>query len=984
MRQNHIKKMNKIRVLTALLIVLSLLCSAAAGLGVPLQPGYAETQAAGLAERAVDFINTQYQSGEAVDGYAAYVLDLADEDLAADKWNKDGQNVKSRLESLAGLLGNSNSLITYITATQNAGGSFGPYSNEYGTKAPLQALAAIKAGATGTALSGQVNDAIAQAVGYYQSGYQSGAMPYEATGWGFDYRCVEALVTAGEDLSAGAWASGGNSLKEAVITSAAAAAETPQAGAVALAKELSVLCAINPDSADIKTIADLILAQINQSVPGQVYFGGSVYDNVLVLTALGKAGMLDDIDQGQALIYLNSFKVPHRDSWGMPAGAAWRGVTSEEPVSPEEPDLTAQVLTALSYFDGAGDQDSMVYRSIQDGLAYLADIQDLDTAAITAQWDSTFATAETLLALHSLGRSFAEYAGDQSPWVKQSRTKTIAQCLLALGRWDDTAQADRLAALLQDRQKGAGPGQGSFENSVYSDMWAYLALGEAGRINELDTAAARDYIISKQGPDGSWGETFDSAYYADFLSTTQAIRALTYLPDAAGAPVQTAVAKGLTYLKGLQQPDGGVYSTWDDPAVDNSELIVTLARLDQDPAAGEWKNTLGLTPVDYLLSGTMNADGSFGSAGNIFGAAEALSAYLLVDPPNNPGGDGQKPPEKDELSVRIAVVGIDNELLYPPGEVSVSNDSKWGKTALGALHATGLNYNADPGSGFVNKIEGQANNGMNGWMFKVNGVVAAVAGKDKEVRAGDRIIWWYSDDINSNGPDWDSLTGGSGTGAAQTTGITAVSQTGQALGLPIAKDVLAALESKERQSFDDVNQSTGAWAKEPIELLAGAGVLKGVGTGRFEPGRPVTRAEITMILSRAFQLPALDNKPVFTDVAGTEWYAGCVAAGAGAGLVKGYEDHNFRPNNNITREELAVILARALDLLGEPATVGTNFTDAGLVSPWAKDSLAAVVAKGLAGGHPDGTFRPQEPVTRAECAAMVYRAIERQYLQGEQ
>ncbi|MDD4169742.1 MAG: S-layer homology domain-containing protein, partial [Desulfotomaculaceae bacterium] len=253
----------------------------------------------------------------------------------------------------------------------------------------------------------------------------------------------------------------------------------------------------------------------------------------------------------------------------------------------------------------------------------------------------------------------------------------------------------------------------------------------------------------------------------------------------------------------------------------------------------------------------------------------------------------------------------------------------------------------------------------------------------------DQIIWWYSNDINSNGPDWDSLTSGNKDEVDPNNGNSTISQNqtipnSQATpGLQISNNVLAALASKERQSFDDVSQSIGAWAVEPVELLAGAGVLEGVDGKRFEPGRPITRAEFTKILAMAFQLPAVDGKTPFTDVTGTEWYAGCVAAGAEAGLVQGYEDQTFRPNSNITREELAVILVRALGLLDAPAPAGLNFTDAGLVSPWAKDSLAKVVAKGIAGGYPDGSFRPLEPVTRAECAAMFYRTLNQQYLQGE-
>jgi len=131
--------------------------------------------------------------------------------------------------------------------------------------------------------------------------------------------------------------------------------------------------------------------------------------------------------------------------------------------------------------------------------------------------------------------------------MKKSKTKTIAQCLLALSQWNGgTDHLDRLANLLAGRQRTADTGKGSFENSVYSDMWAYIALGEAGKMSCIDNAAAKAHILSKQGADGSWGETWGTEYYPDFMSTTQAIRALTYIPDAAGdQQVQTAINNGL-------------------------------------------------------------------------------------------------------------------------------------------------------------------------------------------------------------------------------------------------------------------------------------------------------------------------------------------------------------------------------------------------------------------------------------------------------
>ncbi|GAB4263602.1 S-layer homology domain-containing protein [Thermincola ferriacetica] len=1130
-----------------------------------------------MAGKAVKFINHKYKSGERIDGYTAYVLTLAGEDLAGEKWTNNGKTLKSEIENLADQLGDSNSLISYIIATQNTDGSFGPYANEYGTKVPLQALAMVKNDLTvGTDVYGQVHEAITKAVNYYKNKYRNGSMAYNVNGWDFDYRCVEALVAAGEDISTGEWVYNGTSLKDVIITSANAAADNAaDLDAVRLAKELIALNAVDPYSVHIDTLAAAIRSKAS-TVADQVYFGNNIYDHVTVLTALGKTGKLAGIDQAKALEYLNNFKHAHSNSWGSPAGTAWGGF------SPEEADLTAQVITALSYFDGADTPDSPVYSAIQDGLTYLMDIQDADTAAIPSQWDNTFSTAETLIALKSLGKTYNDYAGNDSLWIKKSRTKTIAQCLLAVNMWKDSARRDRLANLLINRQRTEEPGKGSFDNSVYSDMWAYIALGEAGKINSgsFHTENAKAYILSKQSVEqdvyGSWGEKFGDTYYPDVLSTAQAIRALTYLPDAAvDAGIQAAVDRGVAYLKGLQQDDGGVYAPpWDDPAVDNAELVITLHKLGEDPESSEWtRNVDGKTvnPVSYLMTKTMNEDGSFGTSRNVFGAAEALYAYVLqsaagteVSGSNNNSANNNSsssnsnsnsnpsvPSSPNEYSVSIAVVGKNGERLYGPGSVTVSKNGEWGLTALGALHVTGLSYTED--NGFVKSIAGQANSGVNGWMYSVNNSVPSVLACDKTVNEGDRIIWWYSTEMNSNGPSWDSLFKSSTTGQPQNTSFatqisgevgTALDKLAEMLGLkgdtgelgPLSESAKAAVvvnkaqptilaeiialkkilaqntvelikkveanqgttvsdtlgevgltvpakaldrnteitvkeitipgaggingaeahtptgyrpvssvyqfgpdgtsfkvpatlvlkvaiprltkpenlalawydkvngawvaipavvdvanglvvakirhfsdyavfAKETKRSFADVTSTSYDWARHSIETLAGAGIVNGVDKVRFAPARPITRAELVSLLVKALALPKkTEDKAVFNDVPAGAWYAQDIAAAVRAGLIKGFGDGTCRPDRPVTREELAAILAQALNL--QTSGKELHFNDQRDISSWAKTGVAAAAAHGLVKGFPNGAFRPAAPASRAECAVMIYRMLE--------
>ena len=104
----------------------------------------------------------------------------------------------------------------------------GPYANESGSKVPIQALAAIWNDLPGTGLEEQVNDSLALAVNYFKNGYCSGSMPYSANGWNFDYRCVEALAAAGEDLAGSDCLNGSATLMEEVLASAQAAAAIPK------------------------------------------------------------------------------------------------------------------------------------------------------------------------------------------------------------------------------------------------------------------------------------------------------------------------------------------------------------------------------------------------------------------------------------------------------------------------------------------------------------------------------------------------------------------------------------------------------------------------------------------------------------------------------------------------------------------------------------------------------------------------------------
>src|SRR5690606_5746442 len=147
--------------------------------------------------------------------------------------------------------------------------------------------------------------------------------------------------------------------------------------------------------------------------------------------------------------------------------------------------------------------------------------------------------------------------------------------------------------------------------------------------------------------------------------------------------------------------------------------------------------------------------------------------------------------------------------------------------------------------------------------------------------------------------------------------------------------------------------------------------VTGFEDGTFRPHLNVSRAQFTVMLSRAMGLtPAHEPDLNFTDsVPG--WAAGYVATAVARGLVTGFDDGTFRPDEPITREQLAVMTTRALG--AGSAGPALTFNDAAQVSSWASSGVSRAVVLGIVTGYEDNTFRPQGTATRAEAATMAAR-----------
>lgn len=164
------------------------------------------------------------------------------------------------------------------------------------------------------------------------------------------------------------------------------------------------------------------------------------------------------------------------------------------------------------------------------------------------------------------------------------------------------------------------------------------------------------------------------------------------------------------------------------------------------------------------------------------------------------------------------------------------------------------------------------------------------------------------------------------------------------------------------------------WAKESINYVVSKGYFKGVGGNRFAPNKSITRADFVTVLGRMAgidQSKFMNN--VFKDVKGG-YYAAYVNWANENGIVQGIGDGKFDPKRPITREEMAVIMSKFLQVTNKTLTEKESkaFTDDGTIEPWAKDAVHHMAKLGIVKGMNDGSFAPRSSLTRAQVAQILY------------
>ncbi len=178
---------------------------------------------------------------------------------------------------------------------------------------------------------------------------------------------------------------------------------------------------------------------------------------------------------------------------------------------------------------------------------------------------------------------------------------------------------------------------------------------------------------------------------------------------------------------------------------------------------------------------------------------------------------------------------------------------------------------------------------------------------------------------------------------------------------------------KETTPFNDLND--GAWYVDSVAFCYSNSIINGMTPSVFSPDIYTTRAMVVRILAGYAGVDTTEyTEAPFTDVPKGSWFTPAIAWASEAGIVKGYGE-TFGPDDNVTREQLALIMKQFSDHMGYTyETVGADisgFSDAGLISVWAEKGMEWAIEQGIVNGMGNGTLAPQGNATRAQVARMI-------------
>ncbi|MEJ1934816.1 S-layer homology domain-containing protein [Nostoc sp. NIES-2111] len=187
---------------------------------------------------------------------------------------------------------------------------------------------------------------------------------------------------------------------------------------------------------------------------------------------------------------------------------------------------------------------------------------------------------------------------------------------------------------------------------------------------------------------------------------------------------------------------------------------------------------------------------------------------------------------------------------------------------------------------------------------------------------------------------------------------------------------LVASPSFAQTTFSDV--SSNYWAAQFIQQLSQRGIIAGFPDGSFRPEEPVTRAQFAAMVNKAFQKAPQRQAIRFVDVPGNYWASSAIGQAYSIGFLSGYPGNRFEPNQAIPRQQVLVSLANGLEYTpsGNVESTLQYFNDANNIAGYARSPIAAATQQKIVVNYPNVNFlNPTQTATRAQVAAFIYQAL---------
>ncbi len=470
------------------------------------------------------------------------------------------------------------------------------------------------------------------------------------------------------------------------------------------------------------------------------------------------------------------------------------------------------------------------------------------------------------------------------------------------------------------------------------------------------------YLLNKAGVDtGSWTHSGVDLKAAVLAQIAQDVSQ----PDATSAEAQTQdllaaqaagqsdlAAQVLASLQKRQQASG-----FDNNEYDNYETYDLLSRSGNlDSFNTDWAKSYLLAQTQKGADGHYTGWGSFDWEGttepDIMSTNEAVRALANLDPTKSDPevqaviSDGLSLLQKQQQSDGSFVGGMDDPLI---DTVEIIN----------TMNALGLQPGAwqDGGKSAVDYLLAQAVN--------ADGSLGSCQNAMDAEWALDASLMLQKPPASPTGQN---------TSAQPLQGSTTQNNQNSAS--------QAATQASGAAAFSDIN---GYWAEQDILLMASKGYVSGVGDGLFAPDAAVTRAQFAALLVKALGITGQGGQaPLFSDVPDGYWGAAAIDAAAEHGLLSGVGNGLFQPDSSITREELAVMVARALQWKGASADLTpeqvyqalSGYTDAGQVDGWAREAVAVCINRGLISGRSAASLSGQSDTSRAEAVVVLEKLLQ--------